>query len=283
MKTQIQILLLVSVAIIVACGFSANQKEPITDARVEISKGTLYANEYGQIELVQLDDTTMRTIFSDNEKIVFDTVMKINYNSTLLPRDSFPLLQLRTSGIKIFENRLEVHDFAGPAYMQMYASIEHIYDRPFYKINEEIKISDEIKNPKGGQRIDGIYLAEPSESANEYVHLKGTVLKEKYPRAYYSTPDGPQGMFSDTNEIHYRLVVKDYKIEEVKKEVMTGRTMNIDGQAAFVYDYADSEAYYLDGHKQWTKEELDKKITIEAVLVQFIDGKSVLKAWTIIE
>lgn len=285
MKTQIQIILLVSVAIIVACGFTANQNS--SEPHVEIPDGTIYANEYGQIELIEMNDTSMRTIFSNNNNVVFDTVMKINYNSLLLPKDSFPLLQLRTSGVKIFENRLEVHDFAGPAYLQMYTNIEHIYDRPFYKINEKITIADEIKNPKGGRRIDGIYLFENSEYtdeySNEFVHLTGIVTKEKYPREYYSAPDGPQGMFGDTTEIHYRLVVKDYTIEVIKKESMTGTTMNINEQAAFIWDYADSEAYYLDGHDAWTEKELHKKITIEGVLVQFIDGKSVIKAWRIIE
>lgn len=287
MKTQMQIIVLISVAINVACGFTSNQQNQISEPHVEIPKGTTYANEFGEIELIPHNDTLMQAIFRDNEKIVFDTLMKINHDFKLLPNDGFPFLSLQTGGIKIHNNCIKVWDFAGPAYMQMYASIENIYDRPFYKINESITIKDEIKHPKGGPRIGGIYLLDKEKNVdqyqNEFVHLKGIVTKEKYPRDYYSTPDGPQGMFGDTTEIHYRLVVKDYTIEVIKKETMTGRTMNINGQAAFIWDYADSEAYYLDGHAAWTEKELDKKITIEGVLVQFIDGKSVIKAWRIIE
>jgi len=283
MKLQIQIILLVSVALIASCGFSANQKEINSETLVEKQKGTLYTNEYGEIELIPVNDSLMQTIFRNNDGDEFDTILKIIYDYKLPAPDSLPMLKLHWGGVKFYSNRVQVFEFSSLAYINMFILIENIYTRPFYKVNEKVIISDEIKNPKGGQQIDGIYLADGSESANEFVILTGVVTKEKYPLEYYSTPDGPQGMFSDTTIAHYRLVVKNYTIAEVGKEIMIGRTMNIDGVAAFIWDNADSEAYYLYDHEPWTKKELDKKITIEGVLTQSVEGRSVIKAWQIIE
>jgi hypothetical protein len=246
---------------------------------------TTYENEYGKIELVKENDSLWRTIFYDNEKIVFDTVMQIRYEYNLLPRDEYPFLQLHTSGIKMYSNRLQVYDFAGPAYMITYTGIPHLYDRPFYQTGVAVTVSDVIKMQKGGSRIDGIYLDEPNNYVNEYAHLTGTIKKEKYPREYYATPDGPQGMFNDTTIDHYRLVLHDYETEIAPKDTFTGRAEMIDHRMAFVWDYADSEVYYLDTDNtadEWPKEQQGKKITIAGVLVQFEEGRSVLKAWKIL-
>lgn len=255
----------------------------LSDENPAIPPTEIYGNEYGEIHLTPLNDTIMHTVFFNNEGKVFDTIMKVNYHFSLLPDDSLPFLHWKTGGIKVWENRLEIHDFAGPAYMAMAINIENIYDRPFYKLNDTIVLKDEVKHPKGGERMHGIYVIPGCGYQNEYVHLTGIVTKEKYPREYYSTADGPQGMFSDTTEIHYRLVVKPISTKVIEKYVYTGTTMNIDGRAAFIWDFADSEAYYLDNHAPWTKEELNKSIKIEGVLVQYIDQKSMLKCWKIIE
>lgn len=255
----------------------------LTDPNLNAISETIYANEYGEIHLSEINDSTMHTVFYNNEKMVFDTLMKIDHDFRLLEKDGFPFLHLKTGGIKIRENRLEIHDFAGPAYMAMYANIEKIYDRPFYKLNDTIVINDLVKHQKGGELINGIYIHAESDLSPDFVSLKGIVTKEKYPREYYSTTDGPQGMFSDTTKIYYRLVIKLIEVKTIPRQRLTGRTMNIDGRAAFIWDFADSEAYYLDQHQPWSENELDKKITIDAVLVQFEDGKSVLKNWQIIE
>ncbi len=262
---------------------SLNAVQPLTDKDPEKPVEIIYANEYGEIRLTELDDSTMRTVFYNNEEKVFDTLMKIDHDFSLLPNDGFPFLHLRTGGIKMRENRLEIHDFAGPAYMAMYVDIENIYDRPFYKLNDTIVINDLVKHQKGGELIKGMYISADTDLPTDFVSIKGIATKEKYPREYYSTADGPQGMFSDTTKIYYRLVIKPIEVKTIPRQTMTGRTMNIDGRAAFIWDFADSEAYYLDQHKPWSENELDKKITIDAVLVQFEDGKSVLKNWQIIE
>ncbi len=262
---------------------SINAIQPLTDKDPEIPVETIYANEYGEIRLSEIDDSTMRTVFYNNEKKVFDTLMKIDHHFSLLPYDGFPFLHLRTGGIKIRENRLEIYDFAGPAYMAMYVDIENIYDRPFYKLNDTIVINDLITQLKGREMIQGIYFVENPGLQNEVVTMRGIVTKEKYPREYYSTADGPQGMFSDTTKIYYRLVIKYIDVKPLPRQRMTGRTMNINGIAAFIWDFADSEAYYLDQQQPWTEKELNKEITIEGVLVQFEDGRSVLKNWMYVD
>jgi hypothetical protein len=255
----------------------------VTDSVLRIISESVYANEYGKILLSEINDSTMRTVFYNNEKMVFDTLMKINYDFRLLQNDGFPFLHLRTGGIKMHENRLEIHDFGGPTYMAVYADIENIYERPFYKVNDTVVIHDLITHPKGGEMIQGIYILPNTGIQNEFATMKGIITKEKYKREYYSTADGPQGMFSDTAQVYYRLVIKPIDAKILPRQILTGRTMNINGSAAFIWDFADSEAYYLDGHQPWNEKELDKKITIEGVLVQFEDGKSVLKNWQIVE
>ncbi|MBK9590829.1 MAG: hypothetical protein IPO32_04725 [Crocinitomicaceae bacterium] len=262
---------------------SVNAVQPLTDKDPEKPVETIYANEFGEIRLTELDDSTMRTAFYNNEKKVFDTLMKIDYHFKLLQNDGYPFLHLRTGGIKMRENRLEIYDFAGPAYMAMYVDIENIYDRPFYKLNDTIVINDLVKHQKGGEQINGMYISADTDLPTDFVSIKGIATKEKYPREYYSTADGPQGMFSDTTKIYYRLVIKPIEVKTPPRQRMTGRTKNIDGRAAFIWDLADSEAYYLDQQQPWNENELDKKITIEGVLIQFEDGRSVVKNWMYVD
>ena len=46
-----------------------------TDAKVI---GQIYVNEYGQVELNQLNDTLWQTVFTNNEGHVFDTSLAID-------------------------------------------------------------------------------------------------------------------------------------------------------------------------------------------------------------
>ncbi|MBK6951848.1 MAG: hypothetical protein IPH24_07285 [Crocinitomicaceae bacterium] len=47
---------------------SVNAVQPLTDKDHEKPVETIYANEFGEIRLTELDDSTMRTVFYDNEK-----------------------------------------------------------------------------------------------------------------------------------------------------------------------------------------------------------------------
>ncbi len=243
----------------------------------------LYANEYGEIRLIEENDTLMRTIFKNNEGNVFDTTMFINYNFNLISKqDSLPFLQLGMAGIELHPECLFVHEFSDFAYFPQFIQIEEMYTRPFYKVNEEVTVNGDVIFAKG-TTINGIWLGDSKETHERYVSIHGTIKKEKYPKGYYSTDESPQGMFSDTSIVHYRLIMEDYIIEDVPTQTFKGSTVNIDNQAVFIYDFADSEVFYLDGLEKWEDKYLNKKITIEGTLVQFIDGKSVIKNWKILE
>lgn len=90
------------------------------------------------------------------------------------------------------------------------------------------------------------------------------------------------GTVSKQNEIW--LITKIDKLTKAnERSIYVGTATMIDGKAMFICDFALSEAYYLEGLKSWDKKYLNKKITVEGVLNQFIDGKSVIKDWKIIE
>jgi hypothetical protein len=72
--------------------------------------------------------------------------------------------------------------------------------------------------------------------------------------------------------------LKSYKKES---EIYTGHAVMNNGEAIFIWDFADSEPYYLDGLTKWDEKYLDKKITIEGELVQE-NAKSIIKNWRII-
>ncbi|MDA3910339.1 MAG: hypothetical protein PF448_03135 [Bacteroidales bacterium] len=272
--------------VLIVCFFFVaclSEKQDSDNANNEL-KSELFANEYGEICLVKENDTVMRTIFKNNEGDVFDTIMSINHNfKMILKNDSFPFLQFHTGGIELSHDCLFIHEFSGVAYLSQFIQIEEMYSRPFYKVNEEVTVKGDVLFNKG-IKINGIWLIDAgTDIPEEYLSVCGTIKKEKYPIDYYSTEESPQGMFSDTSIVHYRLIMEDYTIEEIPKQIFNGTAVNIDNQAAFISDLACSEAYYLDKRKPWSEAELNNRIVIEAVLIQTNIGKSVLKNWQIIE
>lgn len=281
MKNLIYILFFSFVTL--SCNTKQKQENIVTE-KTNV-KEELYANEYGEVRLIRENDTLMRTIFKNNEGDIFDTTMFINYHSNLiLKRDTFPLLQCGMAGIELHNEYLYVHDFSNMATMSQFTRIENIYTRPFYKLNDTVTIKGDIISSKG-LTIDGIWLnnTKNERTPEKYIAVKGIIKKEKYPIDYYSTDESPQGMFSDTNIIHYRLIMNDYSIQEIPTYRYKGTTFNQDNQAAFIYEFADSELFFLDNKEPWPENELNKEIVIDAVLVQFINGKSVLKNWEIID
>lgn len=66
------------------------------------------------------------------------------------------------------------------------------------------------------------------------------------------------------------------------KWIFSGSATMENGEAQFIWDNADSEVFYLDGVSSWDTIYLNKKITVEGILIQFVDGKSVIKDWKII-
>ena len=90
------------------------------------------------------------------------------------------------------------------------------------------------------------------------------------------------GTVSKLNEIW--LITEINSASDVgKRSTFVGTAILSDGKAMFIWDFAFSEAFYLDGLNTWDEKYLNKKITVEGVLVQFIDGKSVIKDWKILD
>ena len=265
----------------------------VTAQQINIEKiEGLYANEYGEVRLIKEKDTLMRTIFKNNERIVFDTLMRINYDFKLKQRqDTFPFLQFQTGGLELQKECLFICEFSSPfliegdsmQYLSQFIQIEQMYTRPFYKIDKKVTITGEVRFGKGGATINGIYLINYQKKADIYLSIEGVIIKEKYPIEFYSTDESPQGMFSDTSITHFGLIMEDYTVKELPKQTYKGTTINVSGQAAFVWEFADSEIYFFDNKEPWSNKELNKKIEIEAVLIQDNLGKSILKNWKIIK
>lgn len=64
-------------------------------------------------------------------------------------------------------------------------------------------------------------------------------------------------------------------------QLFTGTTLQGDGKALFIWDYADSAIFILDGITQWDAKYLNKHIAVEGILVQYIEGRPVIKNWKI--
>ena len=77
------------------------------------------------------------------------------------------------------------------------------------------------------------------------------------------------------------LITEMGYVTESGMRTFEGSAIMSDGRALFVWDFADSEAFYLDGVSTWDEKYLNKKIRVEGQLFQFIDGKSVIKNWKI--
>ena len=244
----------------------------------------IYANEYGEVQLSIKNDSTIRTIFKNNEGAIFDTLMIIKNDFKLSSNQNhLPFLQLHWGGLELHNNRLYVREYSNLLFLASYIQIQEMYTRAFYKIDKSTTIKGEVKFTKGGAILNGIYLIDYNKTPSKHIAVTGIITKETYPIDYYSTEASPQGMFGDTSIIYYRLVLKDYKINDLSKQIFTGTTINVNNQAAFAWEFADSEIYFLEQSKVWSKTQLYKEITIEAILIHDSVGKSILTNWEIIK
>lgn len=266
-----------------------NSDKPVNDAgqappeEVE-NTGTLYANEYGQIELVQINDTVMRTIFKNNDGDVFDTTMKIMYDFKIIHSpDSLPFYSIGMRGIQQYNDYLRVFEFSSMLYLDQHIRIEKMYERPFYKMGSAIRIEGDVMKSKG-TTVDGIWIEQGDDLGYDfdYAIVHGVLHKEKYPEAFYSTDESPQGMFSKEDGIQYRLVFEDANFEAPQKTEYQGYpVMTASGDMALAWEFADSEAFILEGYELKNRHQLSEKITVSGYLVQDQRG-SFLKNWEIV-
>lgn len=266
--------LLVVFALLAArCQNSGSGKKP--------DRAYVYENEYGSIRILPKNNTHKRVIYANNTGETLDTLLEINRKMNWVSPDSaYPFLGLKMGGVEWNADYARIHEFSSIAFLGQYVPIEQMYERRFFRTDTPITVSGYLTRSKAGTQIDGIYLKNAGHTELRFATVHGTVRKEPYPRAYYSTDDSPQGMFSD-NRVHYRLLMENYVVEQLPVQRLTGHALNVGGQAHFVWEFADSESYRLEGHAPWTKEEEHKKITVEGVLFQD-HQESVLKDWKVV-
>ena len=242
---------------VTACSATDNEERGANEEETSeaIEKGTLYVNEYGKIRLIDINDTLMQTTFENNDGFVFDTLMTIRRNFDMVESpDSLPFLQLGMSGIQLCNGHVDVYDFGGMALMGMYTKIPQVYERPFFKSGEAVTLTGKLIN--NGERstfcemisdslfpiMDGIYK------------ITGFVNRQQIDST--SSNDGSNSKFY---ALHFQAEV----IEDKISDLFQGYPINLaNGKAAIAWEFADSEAYILDGHQPWTNEELERPITV---------------------
>ena len=255
-----------------------------TDAKVI---GQIYVNEYGQVELNQLNDTLWQTVFTNNEGHVFDTSLAIdNSGGYLRFRDSSAVfLPCNWGGINFNEDELFVTEFSSYGLLGSLTQTPNIYERSFYRLGKEITFQGDVWVEKDGPKANGMYFkTEESKIESAFYNISGTVKKEKYPVDYYSTDESPQGKFgNDTTVAHYRLVLENPSFELPETFVYEGSKINNSNEmACLAWDWADSESYVLNKDESWPENELGERIKVEGYLAQGFYG-SHLKNWKIID
>lgn len=198
---------------------SCEQQTPdhkTSESSLSNSRATHYVNEYGAITIEPVAENQIHAYFENNNGIQWDTSFTLNTDNSIF-ESSF------VKGKKVYQNefiflfissaKVSVLDISGIATLPMKTQIKSLYTRPFFRSDSIITTRGIVKRGKGDIYLNGIFLDEfPSDHFKDTIEIKGKVMKEKYPRAYYSTPESPQGMFGDTTKIHYRLTMNTIKV-----------------------------------------------------------------------
>lgn len=269
-------------------GFSCQSQSNPTENKNEkdLLPGDTYVSAFGEVRLNQLNDTTYETFFLNNEGHAFDTIMYVAKDSVfgqIVEGDGNFLLAYNWGGLIVRDNSIQVFDFAGYGMLGSQTMMWEMYTKPFYKTNSKFSFKGDLIGGKGLWSINEVYLLDSDLENDNYYELEGIIKREKWPTAYYSTDESPQGIFgNDTSKNHHRLILTEIKNVTPEPYKYRGSTINIStGEAAIAWEFADSEAYILDEHEPWTKEEELKDIIVEGILIQNEKG-SVLKNWRII-
>jgi hypothetical protein len=270
----------------VSCHGNSQAHNSKTEETQKSSEGEIYANEYGQIEIIPLNDTLCQTIFSNNEGVTLDTTLTVkndshNISSFIhMPTPEDKWISIGTSGILWNENSLEVMELSGALKLPYRTRIREIHDRPFYRLGKEVELKGNLVNSKDGVYLNGIYIEQLMIASYDdgYYEAKGTLKRETYDKAYYSTDESPQGKLgSDTTVVYYRMVMQDVKLNKPTSTLYRGTKVNSSNKAGIAWELADSEVYLLWGKDDlWPENELGETIELKGVYV-FERGISWLK------
>jgi len=246
--------------------------------------GQIYVNEYGKVELVQVNDTLWQTIFTNKDGYEFDTTMASDQRRSYLKfRDSNAVfLPYSWGGVDFTESELWVTEHSSYGKLGSEAKMFEMYERPFYRTGNKISIQASVHHEKDGPKVNGMYVSNDSNIEDGFYNVTGIIKKEKYPTAYYSTDESPQGKLGDdTTKIFYRLILENATFEKPELTVYGGSKVNSGNQAAFAWNLADSQAFYVNGETAWPDNEVGEPILIEAYLHHAPHGGSILQNWEI--
>ncbi|MCB9225523.1 MAG: hypothetical protein R2780_01945 [Crocinitomicaceae bacterium] len=246
----------------------------------------LYVNEQGQVKITKVNDTLWHTEFENLDGYTYDTTLMIGSplnQVRVKPANELFFLEYNWGGLSVSESKVEVFEFSSFGRLAYESGMSQIYTLPFVRTNQKITLEGDIKSSKGHATLDGIFFEPNIVADRKFYRVTGEVTREPFPRSFYSTSDSPQGMFSDTTKVYYRLVFRNYKIEEPERTIYKGTAINDSrGLPCIAWEMADSEAYILDGKKAWDKSEIGKTISVKGYLTQGILG-SILKNWEIVD
>ena len=246
----------------------------------------LYINEQGQLNLVKVSDSLWHCEFKTLDGYQYDTTLRVSSNLNMQAyrqNDELFFLEYNWGGLSVSKNKVTILEFTSFGRLAYQSGMSQIYTLPFIRSGEKITLEGDLRSSKGNATIDGIFLDPNPKVEPKFYRINGVVVREPFPRSFYSTSDSPQGMFKDTTKTYYRLVFKKYTIEEPELTTYKGLAINnSNGLPCIVWEMADSEAFILDRKKPWTKEEQGKPIVVKGYLTQELLG-STLKNWEIVD
>jgi hypothetical protein len=275
---------------LICFSFLSCQTESSANSAMEVDStdiAQIYENEYGQVELRQLNDTLWQTIFTNNEGFVFDTSITTSTDGGFFRfQDSNSVfLPYNWGGVNFTESELFVTEFSSYGMLASEANIWEMYERSFFRKGQKVHFQGDVYREKDGLKAKGMYIQlRENKIEPGYYNITGTIKKEKYPINYYSIDKSPQGKLgNDTTKIFYRLLLEDPVFELPEPFLYEGSKINTAlGKAAIVWNWADSESYQIDSLGAWPTSQLGNPVKIKGYLSQTVFG-SVLKNWKIID
>ncbi len=250
--------------------------QPVSESDVD----AIYENEDGKIILTQISTATYRVKIINNEGFVLDTNLSVVQKDQFGPvgtsgyGDADFFLKFNYGGFSVNSEIIFAHEFSNYSKLAYMTKFPRIYARPFFRTGFSFNGFGDVKRSKAGASIYGIYFS-GNEDINGFVQVTAKIRKEEVPYAFYSTDDGPQGMYdSDTSKKYYRMVMYDYSITIPESKIYIGTAVNSsEGLPGIAWVFADSELFLIWGKEEpWTAEELDKSFSVSAYLHQDYTG-----------
>ena len=149
-------------------------------------------------------------------------------------------------------------------------------------------VIEKVLNGNAQVMKDTIEFGIPATKEYDYLNIGDTSLITFYnTKKINSLPYLPpiNGTVSKLNEIW--LISKMEKVtQRNERRTFVGRAIISNDIPMFVWEFSDSEAFYIEGLENWDDKYLNKTITIEGILTYYIDGLysgQVIKDWKIIK